>query len=191
MVSRTYQPNATMPRVLLTTEEKKEKIRLRYQANKEKNQQRYQEKKDWINAYTYARRHGLDIYEVCRERGVEVPDTYEKKKKTNTQTREEILAIASEYRRNRIGAVRTIQAFFRRFIAPKEKERKTKQTEAEAKETKRVCNMRRYNEIKDLAEIVGCSYREMNKMVSAYRKATGRSVFSIPDYFKDIPITPY
>jgi hypothetical protein len=180
-----------MPRTLLTTEEKKEKNRLRYQANKEKNQQKYQEKKDWINAYTYARRHGLDIYEVCRERGVVIPDTYEKKKKTNTQTREEILAIASEYRRKKIGAIRTIQAFFRRFIARKEKERKATQTEEVAREKKRIANQKKYHDTKDLAEIVGCSYREMNVMVSDYYKATGRSVFKMPDYFKDIPITPY
>jgi len=151
----------------------------------------YQRHKDWICAYQYARRTGENIYDVCRRRGVVVPDTYEECKKRKTQTRGEILANASEYRRRRIGAIRTIQAFFRRFIArKKEKERKAKQTEEEAREKKRLHAVKRYNDIRNLAEIVGCSYGKMNKMCSNYYKATGRSVFQIPDYFKDIPIVP-
>ena len=154
--------------------------------------QYYQNHKDWICAYQYARRTGQNIYEVCRQRGVVVPDTYEECKKRKTQTRGEILANASEYRRRRVGAIRTIQAFFRRFIAQKkEKERKAKQTEEEAKEKKRVASQKKYHDTKDLAEIVGCSYGKMSKMIREYRKATGKSVFRVPNYFKDIPIIPY
>jgi hypothetical protein len=151
----------------------------------------YQRHKDWLCAYAYARRTGENIYEVCRERGVVIPESYERCKKRKTQTRAEILANASEYRRRRIGAIRTIQAFFRCFIArKKEKERKAKQTEEEAREKKRLHAVKKYHDIRNLSEIVGCSYGKMSKMIREYRTATGRSVFQIPDYFKDIPIVP-
>ena len=104
-----------MPRKTLTDEQRNQR--------KENMKQYYQKNKDWVCAYAYARRTGEDIYEVCRQRGIEVPDSYEKKKTTYRpiQSREEILAINAEYRRKKVGAIRTIQAFFRRFIARKKK----------------------------------------------------------------------
>jgi competence CoiA-like predicted nuclease len=170
-----------MPQKTTTKEEKRERAR-----------QYYQKHKDWMTAYQNARNTGRNIYDVCRERGVEIPDSYEKKKQPKTQTREEILAQQTKRQRERKKAIRTIQAFFRRFIArKKEKERKAKQTEEEAREKKRLHAVKRYNDIRNLADIVGCSYGKMNKMIREYRTATGRSVFQIPDYFKDIPIIPY
>ena len=163
-----------------TTDEKKARAR-----------EYYQNHKDWICAYQYARRHELDVYDVCRERGVEVPDTYEKYR-TETKSREEILALERERQNKKTRAIRIVRAFVRRFIAKKrEKERKAKQTEEEAKEKNRRNFKKWYDKITDLAEIVGCSRNKMSKMTRHYHKATGRSVFSIPDYFKDIPIVPY
>jgi len=122
----------------------------------------YQKKKDWICAYQYARRHGLDIYRVCADRGVEVPESFEKHKKSKTQSVEE--------------------------IRERDKERTASQDDSA---------QQKYSElIRTVAYILGVSVKKVEedrRKLNEERKKRNlpRLSWDCPDYFADIPITPY